>query len=435
MQSSLQRIVVVGGGAGGLELVTLLGKSLGKKRLALPTLLDGSPTHIWKPLLHEVATGALNTGEDELNYFSHGHSSGYEFQYGWMTGLDRKKKQIHIGPINDYTGKPISGPRDLSYDTLVLAVGGISNSFGTPGVDKHCICLDTPADAELLRRQILSQALSVVLGSAPSGRLRIGIVGAGATGVELAAEIHHTICELRNCGANLFQEQLEMTLMEGGPRILAGSHQSLSEFATKELRKRNIDVKTNCIIKSVNEKGFVLQDGSVLEKDIKIWTAGIKAPDWLSTLGLQTDKVNRVKTNEYLQSLDDPSIFALGDCASVPWGKDHNVCLPATAQVAHQEAEWLVKKLKARLENKNVEPFVFKPQGMLVSLGEGTAVGSLAAIVGPKRDYYVEGRGAKALYSSLYRMHQGVLYGWTRAMLLLIGDKLRHVALPQLKLH
>lgn len=279
------------------------------------------------------------------------------------------------------------------------------------------------------------QALSVVIGSSPVPKLRIGIVGGGATGVELAAEVHHTICELRTYGANLFQEQLEMTIMEGGPRILGGGHESLSKFAANELRKRNIEVKTNCIIKSVTDKGFALQDGSLLEKDIKIWTAGIKAPDWIKDLGLQVDKFNRIKVNENLQTQDDPFIFALGDCACAPVSEDKSKCLPATAQVAHQQAEWLTAKLAARLTNKNCEPFVFKPQGMLVSLGSGTAVGSLAAIVGPKRDYYVEGRGAKALYSSLYRMHQAVLYGWTRAVLLWIGDKLRHVALPQLKLH
>jgi NADH dehydrogenase len=434
MQSRLHKIVVVGGGSGGLELVTQLGKSLGKKRLALPTLVDGSPTHVWKPLLHEVATGSLNTGEDELNYFSHGHTSNYEFQYGWMNGLDRVKKRIHIGPITDFDGRNVSGPREVPYDTLVLSVGGLSHSFGIPGVDKYCNCLDTPEHAEKLRRKILGQALSVVLGSTPSGKLRIGIVGGGATGVELAAQIHHTICELRHYGANLFQEQLQMTIMEGGPRLLGGSPESLSNFAIKELRKRNIDVRTDCMIKSVNERGFEMQDGSVLETEIKVWTAGIKAPEWLKTLGLKTDKLNRIIVNENLQSVDDSSIFALGDCACAPW-KGPNQYLPATAQVAHQQSTYLVRRFKARLNNQDCPPFLFKPQGILVSLGEGKAVGSLASIVGPKRDYYVEGRGAKALYSSLYRMHQAVLYGWTRAGLLWIGDKLRHVALPQLKLH
>lgn len=158
MLSSLHRIVVVGGGAGGLELITHLGKSVGRKRMVQPILVDGCQTHIWKPLLHEVATGSLNTGEDELNYFSHGHRSGYEFQYGWMNGLDRSRKVIKIAPIMDLDGRQIAGPRELRYDTLVLAVGGTTNAFGTPGVKENCICLDTPADAEYLRKRILGDA-------------------------------------------------------------------------------------------------------------------------------------------------------------------------------------------------------------------------------------------------------------------------------------
>lgn len=225
--------------------------------------------------------------------------------------------------------------------------------------------------------------------------------------------------------------------MEGGPRILGGGVESMSKFATEQLQKRNIEIKTNCSIKSVNKNGFVLQDGTQLDKDIKIWTAGIKAPDWLSTIGLQVNKSNRIKVDKNLRALDEPGVYALGDCACAPLSPEDNSskCLPATAQVAHQQAEWLTKKLGARLRNQSCKPFVFKPQGMLVSLGEGLAVGNLAAIVGPKRDYYVEGRGAKVLYASLYRMHQSALYGWTRAGLLWIGDKLRHVAMPQLKLH
>lgn len=165
---------------------------------------------------------------------------------------------------------------------------------------------------------LLGQSLAISMGTSPVPKLRIGIVGGGATGVELAAEIHHTICTMRSYGANLFQDQLEITIMEGGPRILGGGHPSLSEFATKELQKREIEVKTNCFIKSVDEKGFKLQDGSMVEKEIKIWTAGIKAPDWLKNIGLQTNQFNQILVNGRLQSLDDPNIFALGDCAATP---------------------------------------------------------------------------------------------------------------------
>jgi NADH dehydrogenase len=92
MSKPLHRIVIVGGGAGGLELATKLGRELGGKKKAHVILVDGSPTHIWKPLLHEVATGALNTGEDEVNYFGHGYRNGYQFEFGWMQGVDRERK-------------------------------------------------------------------------------------------------------------------------------------------------------------------------------------------------------------------------------------------------------------------------------------------------------------------------------------------------------
>lgn len=271
------------------------------------------------------------------------------------------------------------------------------------------------------------------LGTAPEGKLRIGIVGGGATGVELAAEIHHTICELKTYGANLKEQHLDMTIMEGGPRLLLTSEKSLSKFATKQLQKRHVNVMTNCMIKEVTAKGFVLSSGTLIEKELKVWTAGIKAPDWLKGIGLQVNKFNRIKVNEHLQTFDDPSIYAIGDCACAPIKGKPKACCPATAQVAHQQAEWLTKKIGANLLNKRCRPFVYKPKGQLVSLGSTTAVGSLA--LAKRLNYYVEGKGAKAIYASLYRMHQGVLYGWTKAILLWIGNRLRSVAKPQLKLH
>jgi len=437
MNSGLHRIVVVGGGAGGLGLATRLGKRLGKHRLASAILIDSSPTHIWKPLLHEVATGALNTGEDEVNYFAHAHQNGYEFVFGRMNGLNRTKKLVKLAPLLGQDGKTLVQPREIQYDTLVLAVGAITNDFGTKGVRENCIFLNTPADAEYLRRQILGQALSVVTGNSVVPKLRIGIIGGGATGVELAAEIYHTVCELRQYGSNLLQEQLQITVLEGANRILCAAPQSLSDYATEQLTKRNIEVKTNCQVKEVTPEGFVLQNGQILPAEIKIWTAGIKAPDWVKDLGLPVTKTNQIILNDTLQCIEDSSIFGLGDCTQAP--DPFNIVdgsfLPATAQVAHQQAQWLTDKLSTRLQNRPCKPFKFKPLGMIVSLGEGSAAASLIAVIGPKQNYYFDGRSAKLMYASLYRMHQAVLYGWTRAVLLWIGSKLRKVALPQLKLH
>jgi len=153
--------------------------------------------------------------------------------------------------------------------------------------------------------------------------------------VELAAEIHHTWCEIRNYGGNLFPEQLQIVIMEGGKRILGGGPESLSKFATSELKERHIEVRTDCFIKSVNKEGFTLNDGSLISADIKIWTAGIKAPDWLSKIGLSVNDLNQIKVNEQLQSLEDVNVMALGDCAFCPDTTGNpGKYLAATAQVS-----------------------------------------------------------------------------------------------------
>ncbi|AXT48058.1 MULTISPECIES: NAD(P)/FAD-dependent oxidoreductase [Chromobacterium] len=433
--SALPSIVVVGGGAGGLELATRLGRTLGAQHKARVVLVDGSPTHIWKPLLHEVATGALNTGEDEVNYFAHGYRNGYEFEFGYMQSLDTERRSIQLAEVRDAGGAQLSPPREVSYDWLVLAVGAEANDFGTPGVGEHAMFLNTPDDAEKLRHRVLELAFRCSSGLQPLAKLGIAIVGGGATGVELAAELNHTLCELHHYGARLQPERVEISVIEGADRILAAAPPSLSAYAQEQLAARNIKVLTGSRVAAVHADGVELQGGDKVAADITVWAAGVKAPGWLAGLGgLQTNRINQLQVDKWLRCQGAACVYALGDCAEAPDG-DSGRNLPATAQVAHQQARWLADELSRRVAGRQGKPFVFKPQGMLVSLGKHSAVGSLAAVVGPKRDYYVEGRGAKLIYSSLYRMHQAAVHGWVLAGLLYVGDKLRRAARPSLKLH
>ncbi|MCW3480491.1 NAD(P)/FAD-dependent oxidoreductase [Neisseriaceae bacterium JH1-16] len=432
---ALPRIVIVGGGAGGLELATRLGRKLGASHQAQVVLVDGAATHIWKPLLHEVATGALNTGEDEVNYFAHGYRNHYEFEFGYMEGLDRAHRTIRLSAIHGASGNLLSPSREISYDYLVLAVGAEANDFGTPGVAEHAMFLNTPADAETLRHRVLELAFAVSSGTEAGRKLGIAIVGGGATGVELAAELNHTMRELHQYGARLAPDQVEISVIEGADRILSAAPPSLSAYAEEQLEAKQIRVLTSSRVAAVRPDGVELADGNKVRTDITVWAAGVKAPTWLAGLdGLTVNRVNQLQVDGRLRCVGAERIYALGDCAAAPDG-DTGRSLAATAQVAHQEAKWLVGELSARLAGKEHTPFVFKPQGMMVSLGKHSAVGSLAAVVGPKRDYYVEGRGAKLIYASLYRMHQGVVHGWLLTALLYCGDKLRGVARPSLKLH
>ena len=220
----MHRIVIVGGGAGGLELATQLGRSLGKRGKASIELIDTNPTHLWKPLLHEVATGALDSGIDELSYRAHGKRHGFQFQLGRMSGLNRDSKQIVLAPMLDDDGQEVLSERCVDYDTLVLAIGSITNDFGTPGAKEHCVFLDSRQQAERFHRTLLNEFLRINAAIENDGQqrdLEIAIVGAGATGVELSAELYNTAEVLASYGLkHATPDHLKVTLIEAGERIL-----------------------------------------------------------------------------------------------------------------------------------------------------------------------------------------------------------------------
>ena len=152
-------IVVVGGGAGGLVLATKLGNRLGRRGEARITLVDCALTHIWKPLLHEVAAGTLRADTDGLDYFAHARAHHFVFELGEMRGLDRARRELILGPVTDASGAELVPGRRLGYDTLVIAVGSVLNDFGVPGVREHCLFLDSPAEAERIHQQVFGRFL------------------------------------------------------------------------------------------------------------------------------------------------------------------------------------------------------------------------------------------------------------------------------------
>jgi NADH:ubiquinone reductase (H+-translocating) len=191
----LHRIVVVGGGAAGLELVTGLGHRLGRQKLASVTLVDCARTHLWKPLLHAVAAGSIDPGAYELDYLAQAHWHGFRYRFGELADLDRTAKEVRIAATFDEEGRQITPPRSVSYDTLVIAIGSVNNHFGTPGVAKYAVPLDTPAQAQHFNRRLINACLRAQTQLEPvrPGQLHVAIVGAGATGTELAAAVHRTI--------------------------------------------------------------------------------------------------------------------------------------------------------------------------------------------------------------------------------------------------
>jgi NADH dehydrogenase len=430
------RIVIVGGGAGGLELATSLGKTLGKRGTASITLVDANLTHIWKPLLHEVAAGSLNSSEDELNYVAQAKWNHFEFQLGRMSGLDRVTKQIQLSATLDpETGLELVPARSIGYDTLVIAVGSTTNDFGTQGAAEHCLFLDTRKQAERFHQQLLNHYLRAHAGHDESrAQISVAIVGAGATGVELAAELHNAAKELAAYGlGRIAPENMRITLIEAGPRVLPALPERIGQPVHQTLEKLGVTVLTNAAVSEVTAESLLTSSGQVIPASLKVWAAGIRAPGFLQEIdGLETNRINQLVVRPTLQTTRDDDIFAFGDCAACPQpGTDRNV--PPRAQAAHQQASLLAKSLKLRIEGKALPEYTYKDYGSLISLSHFSAVGNLMGNL--TGSVMLEGWLARMFYVSLYRMHQAALYGLFRTGMLMLGSRIGRGTEPRLKLH
>ncbi|HBZ92679.1 MAG TPA: FAD-dependent oxidoreductase [Pseudomonas sp.] len=430
------RIVIVGGGAGGLELATRLGRKLGKSGAARIILVDANLTHIWKPLLHEVAAGSLNSSEDELNYVAQAKWNHFEFQLGRMSGLDRAGKSITLAPTLDDDGQVLMPERRIAYDSLVIAVGSTTNDFGTPGAAEHCIFLDTRAQAERFHRRMLSHYLRAHANESEDGsKIDIAIVGAGATGVELAAELHHAAKQLAAYGLNRIRpEDMRITLIEAGPRVLPALPERIARPVHQTLEKLGVTVLTGAAVSEVTADGLKTADGNFIPASLKVWAAGIRAPGFLKDLdGLESNRINQLQVRPTLQTTLDDDVFAFGDCAACPQPGSEGRNVPPRAQAAHQQASLLAKSLRLKISGQALPEYRYRDYGSLISLSSFSAVGNLMGNL--TGSVMLEGWLARVFYVSLYRMHQMALYGTLRTLLLMLSDRIGRSTEPRLKLH
>jgi len=437
-EGGLHSIVIVGGGAGGLELATRLGRTLGRRKQALITLVDRWRTHLWKPLLHQVAAGSMDMNDHELDYLYQARWHHFQFRLGRMDGLNRAKKEIHLAPTVDEDGREVIPARTIAYDTLVMAVGSTTNDFGTPGAREHAISLDNPQQAALFHSRLLNACLRANAQQEPlqPGQLHIAIIGAGATGVELAAELHNTIREFVSFGLDGIdpERDIRITIIEAAPKILPALPERLSVAVLGLLKKLKIEVLTGEKVTEVSAPGVKTANGREIPAELVVWAAGIKAPDFLRDLdGLETNRINQLMVTQMLQATRDPNVFAFGDCASCPWpGK--NGWVPPRAQSAHQQASHLYKMLPGRLRGEALQPFVYRDFGSLVSLGKFSTVGSLMGAI-TRGTIMVEGYFAKIMYLSLYKMHELALHGFTKVFLDTLARIITRRTEPHIKLH
>jgi NADH dehydrogenase len=436
------RIVVVGGGAGGLELATKLGDRLGRKGRAHVTLIDRGRTHLWKPLLHEVAADSMDVHQHQLDYLAQARWHRFTFVLGSLAGLDRGTRHVVVDSVRDDEGAEILPVRRIPYDTLVFAIGCESNDFGTPGVREHAFTLDGTWEAHLFHRRLVNACFRANFAGSdpdaawqPRGKvLHIAIVGAGATGVELAAELHNTIRVLAAYGLESFdpERQIRISVIEAGPRILPGLPDHIAEGTMQALGKLGIEVLTAERVVEVTAERVRTANGRHVPADFTVWAAGILCADVLRDIGgLETNRVNQLVVMQTLQATRDPDIFALGDCAACPWVDGRLV--PPRAQSAHQQASHLGAR-RGRLRGVAPAPYHYRDFGSLVSLGSYATLGQLMGFISSEK-FRVEGWIAKFVYISLYRQHIWALDGFWRMALDTLSRMLRRQVDPKVKLH
>lgn len=428
--SQATRIVIVGGGIAGLLLATRLGSKLGRSGRAHVTLIDKSATHIWKPMLHTIAAGTRDVQQQQVTYLAHARDHGFTYQPGEIDGLDRNARVVKLAELRAPSGEVVIGPRTVEYDVLILALGSRANDFDTPGVLEHCHFIDSQAQAEVFNEALRVRVFQSIV---TNSQLRVSIVGAGATGVELAAELSRLLEVAASYGDSAVRSRLDLTLYESASRVLAAFPPTVSESSEVQLRHIGFTVRTGTRVIAAEPDGLRLGDGSKQPADLMVWAAGVKAPDFLGKLeGISANRSNQINVKRTLQALADDHIFALGDCSTLTLAGSERPLAP-TAQVATQQAQYLAKHLPGWLGGDPLPDFTFRDYGALVSLSEYNAFGTLGQF-GFFRGGFIKGRFAQLSHAMLYRQHQQALHGFGRATLLWTAERINGLVQPKIRL-
>jgi NADH dehydrogenase len=293
--------------------------------------------------------------------------------------------------------------------------------------------LDSHLQAERFHRALLNQFMRINQQSSDS-ELRLAIVGGGATGVELAAELYHVADLLKIYGMpDMSAKRLKIDLIEAGPRILPALPERIANAAKRELIKLGVVIQEDVRVTSADGHGFIANEGTRIPADLMVWAAGVKAPEFIQKLALfETNSSGQIVVKPTLQSTLDDQIYVIGDCCACE--QPDGSWVPPRAQSAHQMAGLVYKNIVLSGQSKPLRDYIYKDYGSLVNLSKYSTVGSLMGNL-TQGSMFVEGRIARLIYISLYRMHQMAIHGWVKAFAVMLAQKIGRAVKPKIKLH
>lgn len=352
-------VVIVGGGFGGIYTAKNLLKFFKRDEVDI-TLINKSNYFLFTPLLHEVATGGLTPDTIIESLREVFRNTPIKFVEDLVTEVDQSTKVIK------------TSTQSFNYDYLVISSGAETNYFGTPGAKENSFPLKNLPDAVALRNHIIATCEKAVL-THDKSLLKCAIVGAGATGVELAAELQeymeHTICTYyRN--SEFTKQDIRVNLITATPEIIAQFPAKMRTIAHDELIKKGINIIPNTIVTQVEEGKITLKDGTSILAHTIVWVAGV-TPILSNIKGIVAGPKGRMEVNEFLQTLNDTSVFALGDAGG---------SFPMLAQIAVQQGRSVAYNIHALVSNKPLEKFSTNIKGLLLSIGQWYAIGNFGKI-------------------------------------------------------
>jgi len=357
--------VIVGAGFGGLSAA----KALGRAPVEV-IVIDRHNYHLFQPLLYQVATAALSPADIAAPIRSViRHQANTSVMLAKVTGVDMVRQEA------------VLGARRVPFDFLVLATGARHAYFGHDDWEQHAHGIKKIDDATFLRRKILLAFERAESESDPSERQRLltfVVIGGGATGVEMAG----AIAELaRKALAADFRtidpRSARVTLLEAGPRLLPAFDELLSEKAKRSLEKLGVEVLVNAMVTNCDPSGVSIGTERIETRTI-VWGAGVRASAAGKWLGVETDRVGRVKVAPDLSVPGHSNVFVIGDTAHAldPKGRP----LPGVAPVAKQQGAYVARAIVARLAGKSPAPFHYRDFGSLATIGRRSAVAQLGRI-------------------------------------------------------
>ena len=347
------KVVILGGGFGGLAAARALYKD------ADVTVVDRHNYQTFLPLLYQVSTAGL--AADHVAYPIRGalRKTSVKFRMASPINIDHRNKEVKL-----------DSSETLKFDHLIVALGSVTADFGIPGVKEFALGMKSVSEALTIRAEIMRR-FEDLCRFEDDTKFSVTVIGGGPTGVEMAGAIAELIRGPLKSDQAQVAKNINVTLIEAGPRLLLPFAPSLSERTKKDLEKLGVKVLLNTAVKELAHRKIFLKDGTSLQSEVTIWAAGVKGADAMKDLNLPIE-ANRVAVEPTMQVKNYPYLWALGDIAGAK-GKD-GAPLPMVAPVAIQQGKFIAKQIKRISQNKKLEHFKYLDKGSMATIGRNKAV-------------------------------------------------------------